>query len=152
MCHETCCYRKIKWKRLVFNRIQCISSVPSYWQQKLLSLVWAEKEFIKDGHDTIRRLVEPPTDVRRYFQITSDKGLVSRMQKFDNKTLISKIISPGWCGLSTGLWTKMSLVPFPVRAQAWIEGQDPCRGRARGNWLMFLSLPFSHPSLLSENK
>ena len=47
-------------------------------------------------------------------------------------------------GLSTGLQTKGLLVLFPVRAHAWVVGQDPSRGRTRGNHtLMFLSLFFS---------
>ena len=54
-------------------------------------------------------------------------------------------------GLSASLRTKRSLVRFPVRAHAWVEGQVPTRGHVRGNHtLMFLSL--SLPSLLSKNK
>ena len=41
-------------------------------------------------------------------------------------------------GLSTGLQTERSLVQFPVRALAWVVGQAPSWGRARGNPLMFL--------------
>ena len=50
-------------------------------------------------------------------------------------------------GLSAGLWTKGQPVQFPVRAHAWVAGQVPSRGQARGNhtW-MFLSLSFSLPS------
>ena len=60
---------------------------------------------------------------------------------------IKNIQSPGWC--LNGLRTKGSLVQFPVRAHAWVSGQVPSRGRLRGNHsLMFLSLPFSLPSLL----
>ena len=57
-------------------------------------------------------------------------------------------------GLHVSLRTKGSLVRFPVRAHAWIVGQFPCLpGGARGNHtLMFLSLSFSLPSLLSKNK
>ena len=52
-------------------------------------------------------------------------------------------------GLSTGLWTKWSLVQFPIRAHTWVVGQAPSRGCERGNHtLMFLSLP----SPLSKNK
>ena len=47
-------------------------------------------------------------------------------------------------GLSAGLWTKGSLVRFPVRAHASVAGQVPSGGRVRGNHtLMFLSLSFS---------
>ena len=52
-----------------------------------------------------------------------------------------------------GLQTKGSPVWFPVRAHAWVAGQVPNRGCARGNHtLMFLSPPlsFSFPSLLSK--
>ena len=50
-------------------------------------------------------------------------------------------------GLSASLQTKGSLVQFPARAHAWVEGQVPCGGHARGNHtLMFLSLSLS-PSL-----
>ena len=50
-------------------------------------------------------------------------------------------------GLSAGLQTKGSLVPFPVRAHAQVEGQVPSNGCVRGNHtLMFLSL-FLLPSL-----
>ena len=42
---------------------------------------------------------------------------------------------------------------IPVRAQAWVAGQVPSRGRAKGNYtLMFLSLSFSLLSLLSKNE
>ena len=45
------------------------------------------------------------------------------------------------------------VVQFPVRAYAWVAGQVPSRGRSRGNHtLVFLSLSFSLPSLLSKNK
>ena len=55
-------------------------------------------------------------------------------------------------GLSAGLQTKGSLVRFPARAHAWIEGQVPSRGRTRGNYtLMFLSSP-SFPFSLKMNK
>ena len=56
-------------------------------------------------------------------------------------------------GLSASLQTKESQVRFPVGAQAWVAGQVPSRGCARGNHtLMFLSLPFSFPSSLKINK
>ena len=51
--------------------------------------------------------------------------------------------------LSARLRIKGLLVPFPVRAHAWVIGQVPGRGRARGNYtLMFLSPSFSFPSSL----
>ena len=54
---------------------------------------------------------------------------------------------------SAGLQTKGSPVRFPVRTHAWVVGQVPSRGRARGNHtLTFLSLSFSFPSPLSTNK
>ena len=53
--------------------------------------------------------------------------------------------------LSTSLQTKGLPVRFPVRAQAWVEGQVPSRGCARGNdTLMFLSLFFSLSSPLPK--
>ena len=56
-------------------------------------------------------------------------------------------------GLSTILWTKRSLVRFPVRAHACVAGQVPSGGRARGNHtLMFLSLSLSFSSPLKINK
>ena len=56
-------------------------------------------------------------------------------------------------GLSVGLWSKGSLVWFPVGAHAWVSGQVPCRRRTRGNYtLMFLSRSFSLLSPLSQNK
>ena len=56
-------------------------------------------------------------------------------------------------GLNASLWTKRSLVGFPVRAQAWVAGQVPSRGCTRGNHtLMFLFLSFSFPSPLKINK
>ena len=52
-----------------------------------------------------------------------------------------------------GLQTKGSLVRFPIRAHAWVVGQDPSRGHTTGNHtLIFLSLSFSFPSPLSKNK
>ena len=49
---------------------------------------------------------------------------------------------PGWygCQLSTSLQTEGSPVRFLVRAHAWVAGQVPSWGRARDNWLMYLSL------------
>ena len=56
-------------------------------------------------------------------------------------------------GLSAGLQTKGSLVRFPLRAHAWIVGQVPSRGHARGSHtLMFLTLSFSFPFPLSKKK
>ena len=55
--------------------------------------------------------------------------------------------------LGAGLQIKGSLVQFPVRAPAWVAGQVPSRGPSRGNHtVMFLSLSFFLPSLLSKNK
>ena len=56
-------------------------------------------------------------------------------------------------GLSISLWTKGSLVQFPVRIHAWVAIQAPSRRHARSNhtW-MFLSLSFSLPSPISKNK
>ena len=51
--------------------------------------------------------------------------------------------------LSAGLQIKGSLVRFPVGAHAWVAGQVPSRGCARGDHtLMFLSISFSLPSPL----
>ena len=56
-------------------------------------------------------------------------------------------------GLSRGLRTKGLQVPFPVRAHAWVSGQVPSRGHARGNpTLMFLSLCLSVTLSLKTNK
>ena len=55
-------------------------------------------------------------------------------------------------GLTASLWTKRLQVQFPVRAHAWVAGQVPSWGCARGNGLMFLSHSFSLPYPLSENK
>ena len=53
--------------------------------------------------------------------------------------------SPGWC--SSMDWVRACEpkgFPFPVRAHAWVVGQVPSRGCARGNHTyMFLSLSFS---------
>ena len=54
-------------------------------------------------------------------------------------------------GLSTGLWTKGSLVGFPVRAHVWVMGQVLNRGNTRGNHtLLLLSLSSSLPSPVAE--
>ena len=56
-------------------------------------------------------------------------------------------------GLSADLRTSGSLVQFPVRAHARVAGQVLSRGDVRGNHtIMFLSLSFSFPSLLSKDK
>ena len=56
-------------------------------------------------------------------------------------------------GLSAGLRIKGSLVRFLVRAHAWVAGQVPRPGHARGNHtLMFLSLSVSLPAPFSKNK
>ena len=55
--------------------------------------------------------------------------------------------------LSANLRTKGSLVRLPVRAHAWVLGQDPCRGHVTGSHtLMFLSLSPSFPLSLKINK
>ena len=71
-----------------------------------------------------------------------------------SKVAAKKSNSPGWfIGLSTGMWTKGSLVRFPARAHAWVAGQAPSRGCTRDNHtLIFLSLSFSLPYPLSKNK
>ena len=52
-------------------------------------------------------------------------------------------------GLSAGLQTEKLPVQFPVRAHAWVVGQVPRWGCARGNQLMFLShIDFSLPLFL----
>ena len=62
-----------------------------------------------------------------------------------NSILVNSIALAGvvqW--IECGLWTKGSLVRFPVRAHAWVAGQVPSRGRMRGNQtLMILSLSLS---------
>ena len=56
-------------------------------------------------------------------------------------------------GLSAGLQIKGLLVRFPVRTHAYIVGQVPSRGHARGNQtLVFLYLSFSLPSPIKINK
>ena len=56
-------------------------------------------------------------------------------------------------GLSASLWTTGSPVRFPVRAHAWVAGQVPSWGCARGNHtLLFLSPSSSLPSPFSKNK
>ena len=52
-------------------------------------------------------------------------------------------------GLSAGLWTKRLLVWFPVRAHAWVVGQVPSWGRARGNWWLCISCTSMFLSLFS---
>ena len=55
--------------------------------------------------------------------------------------------------IERGLQTKESPVRFPVRAHARVAGQVLSGGHVRGNHtLMFLSLSFSLPFLLSKNK
>ena len=58
-----------------------------------------------------------------------------------------------WLGLGVVLQTQRSPVWFPVRAHAWVVGQVPTWGQARGNWSMLLChiyvslplfLPFPH--------
>ena len=52
--------------------------------------------------------------------------------------------------IEQGPVNQRSPVGFPVRARAWVMGQVPSRGCARGNHtLMFLSLSFSFPFSLS---
>ena len=60
-----------------------------------------------------------------------------------------------WLGLGVVLQTQRSPVWFPVRAHAWVVGQIPTWGQARGNWSMLLchiyvSLPVSPLSPLSK--
>ena len=54
-------------------------------------------------------------------------------------------------GLSADLRTKGLRVQFPIWAHAWVVGQVPSRGCARGNHtLMFLSLSPSLPLSLKN--
>ena len=66
------------------------------------------------------------------------------------------MIGPGlvWLsGLSASLQTKGSPVQFPGKAQAWVAGQVPSRGRVRGKHaLMFLSLFLPPFPCLNINK
>ena len=56
-------------------------------------------------------------------------------------------------GLSASLWTKWLPVWFPVRAHAWVASQVLRMGHVRSkHTLMFLSLFFPLPPLLSKNK
>ena len=59
-----------------------------------------------------------------------------------------------WLGrLSASLQTKGLLVPFLIKAHAWVVGQTASTEHKRGKpTLMFLSLSFSLPSPLSKNK
>ena len=50
-------------------------------------------------------------------------------------------------GLSTSLLTTGSLVWFPVRVPAWVAGQIPSWGCARGNQSMYLAYRCFSPSL-----
>ena len=87
------------------------------------------------------------------------------LRVWNKKLILSSLASHSWAskwpeatpwlvwlsGLSTRLRNRASSVGFPVRAQAWVAGQLPSRGRARGNHLLkFLSLSFSFPSPLSK--
>ena len=55
-------------------------------------------------------------------------------------------------GLNTYPQAEGLSVRFPVRAHAWVVGQVPSAGSAKGNHtLMFLSLSFSLPFPLSKN-
>ena len=58
--------------------------------------------------------------------------------------------SPGW--IECRLWTKGSLVGFPVRAHAWVVGQVPNRGQRGNHTLVFPSLSPSLPLSLKINK
>ena len=85
------------------------------------------------------------------------KSLASLTQKKkDTNEQDQKLKQPSlvWLsGLSACLQTKGSLVQLPIRAYAWVAGQVPSGGPMRGNrTLVFLSLSFSLPSLLSKNK
>ena len=82
----------------------------------------------------------------------SPRSLGAGLQCISIGGLKNMTMMPGlvwFSGLSAGLRTKGSPVRFPVRTHAWVVGQVPSRGCARGNHtLTFLSLfllPF--PSL-----
>ena len=76
-----------------------------------------------------------------------DEDWVWRNKQIISSTLLKVTMEPWlvWLsGLSTGLRRKRSPVRFPVRTHAWVAGQVPSKGCARGNHaLMFLSLSFS---------
>ena len=62
---------------------------------------------------------------------------------------------PVWLsGLIAGLWTKGSLVRFPVRAHTWVVGQVPGGGswEATTHWCFPPSLSASFPYFLKKNK
>ena len=67
------------------------------------------------------------------------------MENISSSLTSLKMCSKPWLvwlsGLSAGLTVKELPVGFPVRAHAWVVGQAPSRGRARGSHTrMFLSL------------
>ena len=56
--------------------------------------------------------------------------------------LLITLIKPPWVvwlsGLNAGLQTKTSLVQFQVKEHAWVVGQVPGWGRARGSQFIYL--------------
>ena len=68
---------------------------------------------------------------------------------------IKNSISPGWCGSvdwAPASGNKGSLMRFLVRAPAWVAGQVPSRGCARGNYTLIFPSPPFFPCLKINNK
>ena len=85
-----------------------------------------------------------------------EKSVLSNQLCCEPTTTSKNKVSPGWCGSVD--WTpackpKGCRFNSQSRAHAWVAGQVPSRGCARGNHtLILLSLSFSLPSPLSKNK
>ena len=66
--------------------------------------------------------------------------LIKRPKVKDKERILEQQESPDWCGLSAGLQTKGSLVPFPDRSHAWFMGHvlsEGGRGDMRDNHTLY---------------
>ena len=91
------------------------------------------------------------------FAVVTFWGKETYKMFFPVEILVSFHLTVAWLvwlsELISGLWTKGPPVQFPVTAHAWVVGQAPSRGHARGNYtLMLLSLPSFSLSLKLRGK
>ena len=116
----------------------------AYEREEISDCQWDSGKYNGTAYGDCENYVRSP--------LNGSEALLSYVQCF--LYLVSSSINVSIFGLgwwlsesNASLWTKGSLVRFPVREHAWVMGQVPGREHVRGNHtLMFLSLSFSYTS------
>ena len=111
----------------------------------------------KFTHQVLPNTISPPLNHKTLWWLEHNHHKCKQMRETDTQKVMLMLLSTALAGVAQ--WIECQTVNpkvaswFPVRAHAWVAGQDPSGGHVRGNHtLMFLSLSFSLPSPLSKNK